>query len=142
MLRFPTNSMCNRRTLALLLLLTLGLTFPFSARGDNKKKKSAASTADTGPRKYPFDPTKMVWPSPPNIARVHWADYFAGAIIDFTTAGSSKSQAILMELLAGEQPNSEKFNPKTYPVQIIAPYGIAIDSKVLVYVADQRVGAI
>ena len=142
MLRFPTNSMCNRRTLALLLLLTLGLTFPFSARGDNKKKKAAASTADTGPRKYPFDPTKLVWPSPPNIARVHWADYFAGAKIDFTPAGSSKPKATWMDRLAGGQPDSEKFNPKTYPFQMIAPYGIAIDSKGLVYVADQRVGAI
>ena len=37
---------------------------------------------------------------------------------------------------------SEKVNPKTFPFQLIGPYGIAIDSKGLVYVADQKVGAI
>ena len=37
---------------------------------------------------------------------------------------------------------TEKVNPKTFPYQLIGPYGIAIDSKGLVYVADQRVGAV
>ena len=47
-----------------------------------------------------------------------------------------------MDRLAGGQSQAEKFNPKTYPFQLIGPYGIAIDSKGLVYVADQKVGAI
>ncbi len=47
-----------------------------------------------------------------------------------------------MDRLAGGQSQDEKFNPKTFPFQLIGPYGIAIDSKGLVYVADQRVGAI
>ena len=43
----------------------------------------------------------------------------------------------------GRRPvQAEKFNPKTFPFQLIGPYGIAVDSKGLVYVADQKVGAI
>jgi sugar lactone lactonase YvrE len=47
-----------------------------------------------------------------------------------------------MDRLAGGQSQEEKFNPKSFPFQLIGPYGIATDSKGLVYVADQRVGAI
>jgi hypothetical protein len=46
-----------------------------------------------------------------------------------------------MDRLAGGQSDAEKFNPKTFPFQLIGPYGIAIDSKGLVYVADQKVGS-
>jgi DNA-binding beta-propeller fold protein YncE len=47
-----------------------------------------------------------------------------------------------MDRLAGGQSEQEKVNLKTFPFQMIGPYGIAIDSKGLVYVADQRVGAV
>ena len=47
-----------------------------------------------------------------------------------------------MDRLAGGQSPSEKVNAKTFPFQLIGPYGIAFDSKGLVYVADQRVGAV
>jgi len=47
-----------------------------------------------------------------------------------------------MDRLAGGQSQAEKFNPKTFPFQLIGPYGIAIDAEGQVYVADQKVGAI
>jgi len=47
-----------------------------------------------------------------------------------------------MDRLAGGQSQAEKFNPKTFPFQLIGPYGIAVNSEGLVYVADQKVGAI
>jgi len=132
-----------RRTLALLLLVALGLAFPLSAHADKKKKKTVSAAApEEGPHKFPFDPTKLVWPSPPNIARVQWKDYFAGSKIDYTPAPAAKAKASWMDRLAGGQSDAEKFNPKTFPFQLIGPYGIAIDSKGLVYVADQKVGAV
>jgi DNA-binding beta-propeller fold protein YncE len=125
------------------LLLTLGLALPFSAHADKKKKKSDTAPApEVGPRKFPFDPTKLVWPSPPNVARIRWLDYFAGAKVDYSPAATAKPRATWMDRLAGGQSQAEKFNPKTFPFQLIGPYGIAVDSKGLVYVADQRVGAI
>jgi sugar lactone lactonase YvrE len=73
---------------------------------------------------------------------VRWLDYFAGSKIDYTPPANAKAKASWMDRLAGGQSQQEKFNPKTFPFQLIGPYGIAIDSKGLVYVADQKVGAI
>jgi DNA-binding beta-propeller fold protein YncE len=142
MIGFPNFALRKRTAIAAALLMVLAATFPFAARADNKKKKNATATDATGPRKFGFDPTKLVWPSPPNIARVHWVDYFAGQKVDYTSAATARPKATWMDRLAGGQSDAEKFNPKTYPWQLIGPYGIAIDSKGLVYVADQKVGAI
>ena len=144
MIGFPGISLRKRTTIAAALLLALAAAAPFSARADHKKKKAADTAAAdaAGPRKFPFDLTKLVWPSPPNIARVRWLDYFAGQKIDFTPAADSKPRATWMDRLAGAQSDQEKFNPKKYPWQLIGPYGIACDSKGLVYVADQKVGAV
>ena len=87
-----------------------------------KKKADTTAAPAAGPRRYPFDPTKLVWPSPPDIARVHWVDYFAGQKIDYTPAANSKPKASWMDRLAGGQSDAEKFNPKTFPFQLIGPY--------------------
>jgi sugar lactone lactonase YvrE len=142
MFRFLFNSMRTTKPLAMLLLFALGLALPHSASADKKKKADTAAAPDAGPRKFSFDPKKLVWPSPPNIARVRWLDYFAGAKVDYTPAANAKTKASWMDRLAGGESQTEKFNPKTFPFQLIGPYGIAIDSKGLVYVADQRVGAV
>jgi sugar lactone lactonase YvrE len=144
MFRFLFNATFARRPFLVLLMLALCLTLPFSAHGDkNKKKKSDTTPAPVvGPRKFPFDPTKLVWPSPPSIGRVHWLDYFAGAKIDYTVEANTKPKATWMDRLAGGQSQAEKFNTKSFPFQLVGPYGIAIDSKGLVYVADQKVGAV
>jgi DNA-binding beta-propeller fold protein YncE len=47
-----------------------------------------------------------------------------------------------MDRLAGGQSQQEKFNPKDFPFQLLGPYGMAVDSKGRLYVADQRVGAV
>lgn len=142
MFRFP-NSTRNRKALAMLLLLATGLALPLSANADKKKKKTdTTEAASVGPRKFDFDLSKLVWPSPPSIARVRYLDYFAGEKIDYTPAKQKKEKKSWMDRLAGTQSQADKFNPKTFPFQLIGPYGIAIDSKGLVYVADQKVGAV
>ena len=142
MFRFLFHSKRTRKTLAVVLLLGLGLALPLP--GAAKKKKTAPSpAADVGPRKFPFDPKTLVWPGPPNIARIHWVNYFAGAKIDYTTdTTNAKPKASWMDRLAGGQSQEEKATNKNFPFQLIGPYGIAVDSKGLVYVADQRVGAV
>jgi sugar lactone lactonase YvrE len=143
MLLFLKPSIRTRKLVAFPLLAALALALPFAAHADKKKKTTdTSSTSDAGPRKFPFDPTKLVWPSPPNTARIRWVDYFAGSKVDYTQTPAAKAKASWMDRLAGAQSDSEKFNPKEYPFQLIGPYGIAFDSKGLVYVADQRVGAI
>jgi len=75
-------------------------------------------------------------------ARVRWLDYFAGSKVDYTPAATEKPKSTWMDRLAGGQSQAEKFNPKTFPFQLIGPYGIAVDAEGQVYVADQKVGAI
>src|SRR3974390_1907019 len=109
MCRFLINSLHTRRLLVWLLLLALGLAAPFSA-GAKKKQGQTAPEPEAGPRKFSFDPTKLVWPSPPNIARVRWLDYFAGQKIDYTQEPNAKPKATWMDRLAGGQSQTEKFN--------------------------------
>jgi len=142
MFRFLFNSIRNRNRLAFLMVFAFCVLAPLTAAAGKKKKAEPAATPVAGPRKFGFDPTKLVWPSPPNIGRIRWVDYFAGAKIDYTPAANTKPKASWMDRLAGGQIETEKVNPKTFPFQMIGPYGIAIDSKGMVYVADQRVGAV
>jgi DNA-binding beta-propeller fold protein YncE len=132
-----------RKSATLSLFAAIILTLPFAARADKKKKaEPAAPVADAGPRKFDFDPKKLVWPSPPNVARIKWLDYFAGAKIDYSAPAATKAKASWMDRLAGGQSEQEKVNPKTFPFQLVGPYGMAVDSKGNVYAADQRVGAV
>jgi len=142
MFSFLNKSIDTRRAICALLLLGVAVSMPWAAAGAKKKKAEPSATAVTGPRKFNFDPTKLVWPSPPNVGRIHWLDYFAGEKIDYVQDATAKPKASWMDRLAGAQSDAEKFNPKTFPFQMIGPYGMAIDSKGQVYVADQRVGAI
>ena len=143
MVRFLYKSIRTQRIAALLVLFSVCVLLPVAAHADKKKKKKAEPAAPVAaPRKFNFDPTKLVWPSPPNVARVRWLNYFAGQKIDYTETAKAKPKASWMDRLAGGQSAEEKFNPKDFPFQLIGPYGIAIDSKGLVYVADQRVGAV
>jgi sugar lactone lactonase YvrE len=133
----------RRNKAAMAILLALLLASPLATFGDNKKKKAAAdaNAAQPAAPKVVIDTTKLVWPNPPSIARVRYLNYFAGEKIDNTPPPKKKKQG-WMDRLAGAQSQTEKFDVKTFPFQLIGPYGIAIDSKGLVYVADQKVGAI
>ncbi len=139
----PTLPIRTRPALALLLLFLTILTASSVARAARKKKTASTTTQPAaGPHNFPFDPTKLVWPSPPNIARVRWADYFAGEKIDYSQYAAAKHKASWMDRLAGSQPDADKTNLKKYPFQLVGPFGIAVDSKGLLYVADQKVGAV
>lgn len=142
MLNFLTKSSRCLKPVVVLLTVLLCLGMASTAGASKKKKKSDTPTPAAGPRKFNFDPTKLVWPSPPNIARVHWLDYYAGMKIDYNIDKKTKEKQSWMDRLAGAQSDAEKGTPKNFPFQLIAPYGIAVDSKGLIYVADQKVGAV
>jgi DNA-binding beta-propeller fold protein YncE len=127
---------------AALILLALALALPNSAFADKKKKKTDADKQQQKTeQKPPLDISTLVWPHPPSIPRVKYLAYYAGMKIDYT-AETTKKKATWMDRLAGAKTNDEKLNLKTFPFQLLGPYGIAIDSKGLVYVADQKVGAV
>jgi DNA-binding beta-propeller fold protein YncE len=62
--------------------------------------------------------------------------------IDRTPVAAAKKKQSWMDRVAGAKQEDNIDKLKTFPWQLIGPYGIAIDSKGLVYVADQKVGAI
>ena len=142
MIALPHKSNSNARVLAaLLLLLAVCLALPVSMyAGDKKKKADPAPKAE--PPKLDIDTSKLVWPNPPNIARVRWLSYYAGMKIDRTPQATAKKKQGWMDRVAGTKQEDNVDKLKTFPWQLIGPYGIAIDSKGLVYVADQKVGAI
>ena len=118
-----------------LLLLVAGLIFvlPEGAFAAKKKKKDEAPKAPVV-----IDYSNIVWPNPPAIARIRYQAFFAAQkLSQVDTAPTKKSK--WMDRLAGTQPASE--NSKVL-FQLAEPYGMAVDSKNNLYVADQKVGAI
>jgi sugar lactone lactonase YvrE len=135
MLKVQTSSIRNHGgLLALCLVVCLALLAPTGAFGDKKKKAGAE------PKKIPvIDYSNIVWPNPPAIARVRYQAFYAAQKLSQVEAGTNTKKAKWMDRLAGTQPASE--NTKVL-YQLAEPYGIAIDSKNNLYVADQKVGAI
>ena len=63
MLHILFKSANTPKLIAAALVLMLGLVYPFSAHAHKKKKADTAAAPQAGPRKFPFDPTKLVWPA-------------------------------------------------------------------------------
>lgn len=130
----------GRPAAALLIIFALVCATAVSAYGDKKKKNGDAAAEQPAAKKFDIDISKLVWPSPPSIARVRYLSYYAGMKIDYSQPAKKKQG--WMDRLAGAQPAAEKVDLSKFPFQLLGPYGIAIDSKGLVYVADQKVGAV
>jgi sugar lactone lactonase YvrE len=129
--------------LAMTVLIAASL-FPNAAFADKNKKKKAEpqATQPAAPPK-PQDTSKLMWPSPPNIPRVRYTNYFAGMPLDFTPQSEQpKKKSTWMDRLAGVQDPNNKSHSKPVPFQLLAPYGMAVNSKGELFVADQRVGAV
>jgi sugar lactone lactonase YvrE len=115
----------------LLVLLGVALLAPLGAFADKKKKDQ--------PKSAPvIDYSNIVWPNPPAIARIRYQAFYAAQKLSQVDTAPTKKQK-WMDRLAGTQPASE--NTKVL-FQLAEPYGMAVDSKNNLYVADQKVGAI
>ena len=130
----PNLSRKGQQLLALLVLLSLGLALPVSLFGGKKKK------ADAAPPKAPpvIDYSNIVWPNPPAIARIKYQAFYSAEKLSQVDTPKTKKES-WMDRLAGTQTASE--NTKFF-FQLAEPFGIAVDSKGSLYVADQKVGAI
>lgn len=121
----------RRRQLAGLVVLMLALLIPLSAFG-GKKKKEAPKPAPV------IDYSNIVWPNPPAIARIRYQAFYASQQISQVNTAPTKKEK-WMDRLAGATPPSESGKVL---FQLAEPYGLAVDSKNDLYVADQKVGAI
>jgi sugar lactone lactonase YvrE len=123
--------------LAMLVLMMLLAPLPSFA---GKKKKDAP--AETQLKKPELDVSKLVWPQPPKVPRIRYVTYFAGMRLDAEAPQAAAKQK-WMDRLAGMKPEDDpKSKQHLMPFQLLAPHGMAVDSKGVLYVADQRVGAV
>jgi sugar lactone lactonase YvrE len=127
----------RRISAAVVGLMLFALATPLALQADKKKKKD--QKADIEAKIKAIDYSYIVWPNPPAIARIRYVNWFANDKAVRNLQGSQQKKSTWMDRLAGTQSSDEIFKR---PFSLIQPYGIAVDSKGGLYIADQKVGAI
>ncbi len=122
----------------LAVLSAIAVVSPLGLQADQKKKKADAN-AEKEAKIKAIDYSNIVWPNPPAIARIKFTAWYASDKAARNLQGEKQKKSAWMDRLAGTQSNDEVFKR---PFELIQPYGIAVDSKGNLYVADQKVGAI
>jgi len=128
--------------MAILLLLTLSVLAPVSLHAGKKKNQPAQPAAAPAQKQDIPDFTKIVFPYEPAVPRVRYMDYFATSLPDFGEKKQEQKKQRWMDRLAGVDPNAGSKKAPKVRYALYAPYGVAVDSKGLLYVADTKVGAV
>jgi len=129
------HSLKGVSTSAVMLLIVLAI-FVTAASATGKRKKKAAAPA---PAVSKLDYSIFKWPPPPSITRVQFLDFFSAEKIEDTATGKKSSG--WMDRIAGVSEKNDKRIPKLR-FELLTPYGMAVDSKGRLYVADGKVGAV
>lgn len=122
------------------MVLSLILVSTSPLFGQKKKAQPATTSASTD---VGIDIRKVVWPQPPNIARIKYEAYFAGEKLpDFNAKPKKKSG--WMDRVAGTSQNQDNGSAEAMRNHFFLgePHGLAVDSKGKLYVADSKVAAI
>ncbi len=127
----------SKAVAALTLLLVLVLASPVALCG---KKKKEAEEAKPAPAPPPVDYSKMQIPPAPDIARIRYLTRYYGAKLEPQKTEQKKKKG-WMDRMAGVEVEQRK-GMRRLPPQLLRPLGVAVDSKGLLYVADQKVGGI
>src|ERR1700752_1989207 len=127
----------QRIVTTLAVLAALALASPLVLRADKKKKKDQQAEIDA--KIKAIDYSNIVWPNPPAIARIKFTTWFASDKAARNLQGDKQKKSAWMDRLAGTQSSEEVFSR---PFELVQPYGIAVDSKGNLYVADQKVGVV
>jgi sugar lactone lactonase YvrE len=138
MRKLRTHSRRLRRLLAAVAVLTMmAVISPLALQADKKKKADAQAAIDA--KIKAIDYSYIVWPNPPAIARIKYTTWYASDKAARNLQGNKQQKSAWMDRLAGTQSTDEVFSR---PFSLIQPYGIAVDSKGSLYIADQKVGAV
>ena len=129
------NGMLAMGLVAMLLLTASTAAFADKKKKDDQQPQKVVSIYDR------IDKSKVVWPQPPNIARVKYMDYFAGEKLPDFNAQATKPKSSWMDRLAGTTADKGD-NPLKNHFFMGEPHGLAEDSQGRLYVADGKVGAI
>jgi DNA-binding beta-propeller fold protein YncE len=129
-----------RGWLALTLAIAMVAAPTSLAFGSSKKKETKEA-----PRQVNLlsdvDKANIVWPAPPDIARIKYMDYFAGEKLPDFNAKPEKKKSSWMDKLAGS-PTGAGEDPLKGHYFMGEPHGMAVDSKGNLYVADSKVSVI
>jgi DNA-binding beta-propeller fold protein YncE len=142
MLTIRRDSKIRRKGWMILALALAAVVIGVPSQAQTKKK--TRTPAVVGPPTTTFDISKIVWPSPPEIARVKFQAILTGQKIDWAALETQKKpKRSWMDRLAGTKPDEQITNvAQKIGYQLRRPYGVAVDSDGNIYVADQGVGAI
>jgi sugar lactone lactonase YvrE len=125
------------RLLAVLIAMWFCLSLTISpVYADKKKKDQPALPAKTildG-----LDLSKLIWPNPPAPTRLKYLNYFC---CDKYVPDDAKKKSSWMDRMAGAETQAQKYESKPL-FALWTPYGLAVDSKGSIYIADGKVGAI
>lgn len=122
-----------------LLVIVIAIVLASPAFASSKKKKNEPEKPVSVFDK--IDISKIVWPQPPNIARIRYLNYFAGEKLPDFAAASAKQKSSWMDRLAGASTEKGQDGLKNH-FFMGEPHGLAVDSTGKLYVADAKVGAI
>ena len=122
------------------LLVAACASLAFADKDKNKNKNAPAAQE---PQAWKLDISNIVWPQPPATARLRYLDYFSAQKPLPEKEQKQVKRKSWMDRMAGIDPNAAAKNTNTKPrFQLGTPYGLAVDSKGLLYVADTKVGAV
>lgn len=119
-------------------VLLAGLAFVSTGPVYGKQKKRKPNAEAKPSILDRLDISKIVWPNPPAIARIKYLNYFSAEKPQ--TKGPEKKKVPWMDRLAGMATGETKAGKPRF--QLVAPYGMAVDSKGRLYVADSKVLAV
>jgi DNA-binding beta-propeller fold protein YncE len=122
--------------LTILVLLIAVMIAPSTLYGRKKKHEPEQPKPEESIIKR-LDYSKIVWPNPPEITRIRYLDYFAGQKY---VPPRETHKTSWMDRLAGTKTAADK--QTNLPFALWTPYGLDVDSKNQLYVADGKVGAI
>jgi DNA-binding beta-propeller fold protein YncE len=122
-------------TAAVLMLLAT----PWAFAGKKKKEEARAPEVPADPLAN-LDTSKLVWPQPPAIPRLKYLDYFSAQKPE-PVVPKTKQKKSWMDRMAGVTAGTNQ-SPGKVRFVLGTPYGLAVDSKGMLYVADTKVGAV
>jgi sugar lactone lactonase YvrE len=127
------------QTVALTLVVAISL-IAISPLAGQKQAPMPTSKPPDPPR---LDISNIVWPQPPAIVRLRYLDYFSAQKPEPVKDKPEVRKKSWMDRMAGVTPDDAAKRAGTKPrFELGTPYGLAVDSKGLLYVADTKVGAV